>query len=95
MSCVFQASSGSPIGLLSPPISVSDFGISEVEAEPFFQIGMKNFMIVLRFGAVPQRNPLVSFRRIVPTLLSHQKKEEFDVWRMVVHCNDQMDWIQL
>ena len=79
--CV-QASSGSPIGLLSPPISVFDFGISEVEAEPFFQIGMKNFMIVLRFGAVPERNPL---EWIVQTLFSNPKKR-FE--RMVVLWND-------
>jgi len=45
-----QASSG--VGLLAPRISVFDFSVSQVESEPLFQIGMKNFMIILRFGAV-------------------------------------------
>eukprot|EP00435_Cladocopium_sp_Y103_P037412 s1469_g9.t2 len=45
-----QASSG--VGILAPRISVFDFSISQVESEPLFQIGMKNFMIILRFGAV-------------------------------------------
>lgn len=44
-----QASSGE--GLLAPRISVFDFSVSQVESEPLFQIGMKNFMIILRFGA--------------------------------------------
>eukprot|EP00913_Durusdinium_trenchii_P033280 g31156.t1 len=43
-----QASSG----LSWSRITVSNFGISKVESEPLFQIGMKNFMILLRFGAV-------------------------------------------
>lgn len=49
-------------------------------------------MIVLRFGAVPQRNPLVSFSRIVQTLLSHQKKRGlmFEGWL----CTAMIRWTE-